>query len=149
MTLADWTALSGIKPTHPTTEKGAVSVCSNSMGNPYHAELWRLSDYKVSSVSGPVVWLVPHPKDETAFNISVLRITDSNPPESLVIPVLGDRGQADEFLRMLYKAEIALAARSGFGNETHADLSYGTASVSYGETRWAASLNNWNTGSED
>ncbi len=58
-TLADWTKATGILPTYPTTERGAVSVISTSDRTKYHAHLWHLTDYKVSTVSGPVVWLVP------------------------------------------------------------------------------------------
>jgi hypothetical protein len=54
MTLQDWSKMTGVLPTHPTTEKGAVSVI---VDNP-PSELWHLSDYVVSSVSGPVVWLL-------------------------------------------------------------------------------------------
>lgn len=57
MKLNDWENLTGILPTHPTTEKGAVSVV---VADGHHKRmLWNLSDYKVSTVSGPVVWLVP------------------------------------------------------------------------------------------
>jgi hypothetical protein len=58
MTLQEWSKTTNILPTHPTTESGAVSVIS-TLNNRYHAELWRLDDYAVSSVGGPVIWLVP------------------------------------------------------------------------------------------
>jgi hypothetical protein len=58
MTLADWTALTGVLPTHPTTERGAVSVVMGP-NEPHVAELWHLADYAVSSRCGAVVWLVP------------------------------------------------------------------------------------------
>jgi hypothetical protein len=60
-TLADWCNRNGISPTHPTTERGAVSVVFN-VGQLAEGELWsfyHLSDFAVSSRSGPVVWLVP------------------------------------------------------------------------------------------
>ena len=56
MSLAEWAKKNGIYPTHPTTEKGAVSVVIDS-GK--HTGLWSLTDFEVSSVSGSVVWLVP------------------------------------------------------------------------------------------
>lgn len=58
MLLRDWCKLADILPTHPTTERQAVSLLSDSR-NPHHSDLWALDDYKVSTVSGPVVWLVP------------------------------------------------------------------------------------------
>jgi hypothetical protein len=59
MTLKEWSCGTGILPTHPTTERGAVSVLSTRESNPGHTDLWRLDDYAVSSVCGVVVWLVP------------------------------------------------------------------------------------------
>lgn len=58
MTLKEWCDKSGILPTHPTTERGAVSVILDH-SNPHRPELWRLDDYAVSSVSAVVVWLLP------------------------------------------------------------------------------------------
>lgn len=58
-TLAQWVKLCGINPTHPTTESGAVSVISKWPNNILHGELWNLTDYNVSSVSGSVIWLTP------------------------------------------------------------------------------------------
>ena len=57
MTLQEWSDASGILPTRPTTETQAVSVVIDD--HPFRLELWRLSDYRVYSVSGVVVWLVP------------------------------------------------------------------------------------------
>jgi hypothetical protein len=59
MTLKQWSKKTGILPTHPTTERGAVSVLSTEVNFQDHFQLWKLEDYKVSSVSGPVVWLIP------------------------------------------------------------------------------------------
>jgi hypothetical protein len=58
MTLNEWKKLTRILPTHPTTETGAVSVLV-SLKAPSRPLLWNLEDYRVSSVSGVVVWLVP------------------------------------------------------------------------------------------
>ncbi len=59
-TLAQWSKQTGILPTHPTTERQAVSVVIEpSELNPLYNKLWDLSDYVVSSVSGIVVWLTP------------------------------------------------------------------------------------------
>lgn len=58
ISLEEWVRRSGIQPTTPTTETGAISVVIDH----YHLErqqLWRLTDYKVSSVAGVVVWLTP------------------------------------------------------------------------------------------
>jgi hypothetical protein len=58
MTLKDWQRKTGILPTHPTTERGAVSlICP--IGEAGRSDLWHLEDFKVSTVSGPVIWLVP------------------------------------------------------------------------------------------
>ena len=57
MTLADWSKKHGVLPTHPTTERGAVSVVCDDRAA--CAELYHLSDYAVSTVSGVVRWLVP------------------------------------------------------------------------------------------
>jgi hypothetical protein len=59
MTLKEWCATMNILPTHPTTEKGAVSVILYKEPHQNQSELWHLDDYTVSSVSGVVVWLVP------------------------------------------------------------------------------------------
>lgn len=60
MTLQEWSKLSRILPTHPTTELGAVSLLMRRDENPsLYADLWHLDDFKVSTVSGPVIWLVP------------------------------------------------------------------------------------------
>jgi hypothetical protein len=58
MTLQEWCQLSDIRPTHPTTERGAVAV-QPDWDSPHHQLLWRLSDFVVSSVCGSVVRLVP------------------------------------------------------------------------------------------
>ena len=58
MTLAEWSKVTGILPTHPTTERGAVSVVLNTYDN-MRFQLWQLSDYGVSSTGGDVVWLMP------------------------------------------------------------------------------------------
>jgi len=61
MSLHEWAETSGVLPTYPTTETGAVSVVLDH-SHPDRAALWRLSDYAVSTVSGPVIWLVPRQK---------------------------------------------------------------------------------------
>lgn len=62
MLLTEWQSTSGILATHPTTERGAVSLVLDH-SHPMRSELWHLHDYVVSTVSGPVVWLVPRPTD--------------------------------------------------------------------------------------
>jgi hypothetical protein len=58
MSLKEWCERAGVKPTCPTTERGAVSVVvSGSELN--FTQLWHLDDFAVSSRCGPVVWLVP------------------------------------------------------------------------------------------
>lgn len=59
ITLAEWSKETGILPTHPTTEKQAVSVVIDHMHDGRSNDLWRLSDYVVSSCCGIVVWLLP------------------------------------------------------------------------------------------
>lgn len=58
MKLSDWSTLTGILGTHPTTEYGAVSVIVD-VKHPDRWQLWTLDDYAVSSCCGVVVWLVP------------------------------------------------------------------------------------------
>ena len=58
MTLNQWCEMSGVKPTHPTTERGAVSVIVDQFDEA-RRELFWLSDYVVSSCCGIVIWLLP------------------------------------------------------------------------------------------
>ena len=58
ISLHDWASLAQIKPTSPTTEKGAVSVVIDPC-HPLRASLWSLGDYLVSSCCGSVIWLIP------------------------------------------------------------------------------------------
>lgn len=58
MKLKEWENLSGILATHPTTETKAVSVVIEH-DHEHKTKLWALSDYKVSSACGVVIWLVP------------------------------------------------------------------------------------------
>lgn len=75
MKLQEWCELSGILYTHPTTETKAVSVCCNR-DTPYYWMLWLLGDYAVSSVSGPVVWLVPKPQEDRPQSYAIRRLRD-------------------------------------------------------------------------
>jgi len=62
LSLAAWSSHYDIKPTHPTTETGAVSVlCDSTSNKEAYLDLYHLTDFKVSSVSGVVVWLRPAP----------------------------------------------------------------------------------------
>jgi hypothetical protein len=62
MTLERWSQFSGISPkTHPSGATYVVVVCPCSR----HL-LYRLTDDKVSTVSGPVVWLVPVKQEEAS-----------------------------------------------------------------------------------
>ena len=58
MLLQQWSEVSGILPTHPTTEKRAVSVVVDH-DNTHRKYLYQLSDYVVSTCAGAVLWLVP------------------------------------------------------------------------------------------
>lgn len=56
MTLTEWCERADILPI--TTNSGAVTLtASDDVTN--FTDLWRLSDFKVSTRSGPVIWLVP------------------------------------------------------------------------------------------
>jgi hypothetical protein len=59
-TLREWCKRHSILLTYPTTETGAVSVIYDG---PDRAELFHLSDFVVSTVSGPVLWLWPRNRD--------------------------------------------------------------------------------------
>jgi hypothetical protein len=58
MTLKEFCTRHKIHPCPPTTETGAVTLIV-PVEHPDHWQLWHLSDYHVSTRSGPVVWLVP------------------------------------------------------------------------------------------
>lgn len=63
MTLAEWCRMSGIAlATMPLGVVGTAIIMTFEEQKAFpdtYSQLWRLSDYKVSTVSGPVVWLVP------------------------------------------------------------------------------------------
>ena len=61
MKLKEWCEQTGIKPTAPTTEHGAVSftMFAERLDQTARWFLYHLDDYKVSSVCGVVFWLVP------------------------------------------------------------------------------------------
>lgn len=61
MTLREWSQQTGIVPTHPTTEKNAVSVLANESTPQFH-DLWHLSDFRVATRRGSVVLLMPLPQ---------------------------------------------------------------------------------------
>lgn len=54
MTLAQWSKETGIKPKQ--TDNGSTFVVAL---NEQFPKLWQLEDFAVSSVCGPVVWLIP------------------------------------------------------------------------------------------
>lgn len=56
MTLAEWSTKSGIQVERSGTG-GTYVYVSDSV--PMRRDLWSLSDYRVSSVAGLVIWLVP------------------------------------------------------------------------------------------
>lgn len=60
MTLAQWCKVAGVLPTHPTTERGAVSLIADAPAQSelYH-DLYNLSDYRVDNLVGGIVWLIP------------------------------------------------------------------------------------------
>jgi len=60
MTLADWCKMAYTEPL--PADGGAVSVrCDPSLYPTLYAQLWRLSDYRVDTSWGVVVWLMPKP----------------------------------------------------------------------------------------
>lgn len=63
MTLKEWCQQANVKPTHPTTERQAVSLIATEK-KPNFTQLWNLDDYAVSSRCGIVLWLVPKNKDQ-------------------------------------------------------------------------------------
>lgn len=64
MTLKEWCDYLAIIPTAPTTEMAAVSFTFDvtTVDPDLLWSLYHLDDYAVSSVTGPVVWLVPRRK---------------------------------------------------------------------------------------
>ena len=57
MTLEDWCLSTSVFP-HPTPGSRLVSVFCDIL-DPCRRDLWNLSDYRVSSVSGVSVYLIP------------------------------------------------------------------------------------------
>jgi len=117
--LADWAAESGIKPTAPTTERGAVSVTIDP-ADPTRAGLWRLSDYTVSTSSGSVVWLVPA---RTAtwlppeFEPTNLKVDEVGEFWVVTVPT-----PDSELLDILFKRTVADLALSYRGGLSPSDL---------------------------
>lgn len=62
MTLKEWSEKTGILATEPTEIVGVVSI-DVEPSTLFYTHLWGLSDYKVSAVSGPIIWLVPVEKE--------------------------------------------------------------------------------------
>ena len=63
MKLSDWLRMADINLAVPFEQGQAVQLVvepdfSGKFADMY-AELWRLEDYAVSTVSGPVLWLMP------------------------------------------------------------------------------------------
>ena len=64
MNIKEWSKQFGILPTTPTTETGAISVlCDMVEEKTAYKALYNLSDYKVGSVCGIVIWLTPTKKE--------------------------------------------------------------------------------------
>ena len=70
MTFAEWSKLTGILPTHPTTERQAISVIID-LKHPNYPDLFHLTDYVVSSVCGIVIWLVPTLRKNQVYDTTV------------------------------------------------------------------------------
>jgi len=83
MTLKEWCLNAGILPTHPATETRAVSLCTTHE-TPDYTDLWRLSDYVVSSLIGSVVWLCPILSDDSR-TIHVNKLSTSTPEPSTAV----------------------------------------------------------------
>lgn len=75
MTLKEWCEKYNVLPTHPTTERGAVSLILHREG-PGHTALHELTDYRVSSKEGgeySLFWLLPR-KRNTALRAALQRL---------------------------------------------------------------------------
>lgn len=59
-TLSHWITAAGIiaHTTYLSEERYAIGVYANEH-TPNYKQLWNLRDFIVSSISGPIVWLVP------------------------------------------------------------------------------------------
>ncbi len=120
MKLKEWCSKYSISPTHPTTECGAVSVIftpgvrpgSNGSDSGQSWELCHLTDFAVSTVSGPVVWLVPRSNRERQVRMNLRNFFLPATREELVAAV---DGYPDEFSKNCIRELIAeLDAESGF-----------------------------------
>lgn len=92
MKLKEWCEQTGIKLTAPTTERGAVSFTMfiDRLDGTVRWFLYHLDDYKVSSVCGVVVWLVPvKPKGVTAIREAIDKELDSLDSLLWLTPYLG------------------------------------------------------------
>lgn len=73
MTLDQWIKLTGIVPTHPTTETGMRSFVINDDIDPSHGEYRKLDDYKfdgeIRREKTSVVYLIPRPAVSGPFMI--------------------------------------------------------------------------------
>lgn len=65
MTLKEWSDQAGVEVEHPefVADSPTFLYLANKDKTPNYKELWSLSDYDVSAVTGPVVWLLPKPKE--------------------------------------------------------------------------------------
>lgn len=80
MTLADWEKKSPLTVgTHKTGARWVPDDFPNALHDEHDLrwELWHLSDYRVSSVSGGTIWLIPK-KQETVERI-VNRLVEAKP----------------------------------------------------------------------
>jgi hypothetical protein len=58
MTLEQWASASEVAVERPSPHLRGVAVVVDHF-SPWRRYLWHLDDYRVSSVSGPTVWLIP------------------------------------------------------------------------------------------
>lgn len=59
MTLQEWCQKTNTTRTYPDDESGTVCVAVVPHNYERRSDLWHLDDYAVSTVSGPIVYLVP------------------------------------------------------------------------------------------
>ena len=56
LTLADWARTARYRPQHLSSGAACVSDCGEA--EDHRRKLWRLADYRVTSVTGGTIWLM-------------------------------------------------------------------------------------------
>ncbi len=83
MTLRDWSTLYLLQPEifQPSHRLHPLAAVPRSIGEPGYRELWRLTDYRVSTVQAGTVWLRPRPTFYDAYPDGMTHLDDHAPAD--------------------------------------------------------------------